>query len=447
VSPPSLRRSAGRALWAAAFLVVLVAPLVAATDAGGSGGLTLEISLVLGLVAMSALVGVVVVVSRLRSLTRGLGIEQLLVVHRSLGLLVVGLVLAHVAAVVVADPGNVALFDLLHAPPRARAATVATAALLLIALTAAGRRRLRLSYRFWRVTHVVLAATAVAGTALHVLWLRHLVENTGMRAWFAALAGGLLVVLVLRWGLRPLVAGRRAFRVRDVRSESGGVSTIVLQRAGMRRAGHAPMTFAPGQFAWLRLHRWSLLTDHPFSIASGTRPDGTVEFTVRHAGDWTRMLGRLHRGTTVYLDGPHGTFTVDHIRSTGLVLLAGGVGITPMMSMLRTLADRGDRRPHRLVVGGRDEADLLFLHELDALRDRLDLTVVPTLTRPGPGWTGTTGRIDADLLDAVLPGEFRRNQLDYFICGSAPFVTGVVGALDALAVPARRVHTEQFDMV
>ncbi len=385
MSPEALRRSAGRALWAAAFLVVLVAPLVAATDAGRSGGLTLEISLVLGLVAMSALVGVVVVVSRLRSLTRGLGIEQLLVVHRSLGLLVLGLVLAHVAA--------------------------------------------------------------VAGTALHVLWLRHLVENAGMRAWFAALAGGLLVVLVLRWGLRPLIAGRRAFRVRDVRSESGGVSTIVLQRAGLRRAGHAPMTFAPGQFAWLRLHRWALLTDHPFSIASGTRPDGTVEFTVRHAGDWTRMLGRLRRGTTVYLDGPHGTFSVDHIRSTGLVLLAGGVGITPMMSMLRTLADRGDRRPHRLIVGGRDEADLLFLHELDALRDRLDLTVVATLTRPRPGWTGTTGRIDADLLDAVLPGEFRRNQLDYFICGSAPFVTGVVGALDALAVPARRVHTEQFDMV
>ena len=117
-----------------------------------------------------------------------------------------------------------------------------------------------------------------------------------------------------------------------------------------------------------------------------------------------------------------------------------------MMSMLRTLADRGDRRPHRLLVSGRSPDDLLFTDELEDLRGRLHLTVVPTLTRPHPGWTGTTGRIDASMLAAVLPGHFRRNQLDYFLCGSAPFVDGVATALDEIGVPQQRVHTEQLDI-
>ncbi len=117
-----------------------------------------------------------------------------------------------------------------------------------------------------------------------------------------------------------------------------------------------------------------------------------------------------------------------------------------MMSMLRTLADRGDRRPHRLLVSGSSPDEILFINELEDLQERLHLTVVPTLTQPHPGWTGTTGRIDARMLSTVLPGPFRRNQLDYFLCGSGSFVTGVAGALDEIGIPRQRVHTEQFDM-
>ncbi len=396
-----MRRTVARLGWAAAFLLLLLAPLLFATGAGEHSGFVLEVALVFGLLAASVIVSTVVVVSRLRSLTIGLGIEQLVRVHRYFGLVALGLVLAHTALVVAADPANIGLLDLAHAPPRARAATTATIAMVLLAGTAVLRRRVRLPYQMWRWLHLVLAVTAVAGTALHVILLRHLIRDATMGAWFAALTGGLVVVLVVRWCARPLLDGRNRYWIREVRPEPGGVSTLVLAPAGRRRAaGWRPLAFAPGQFAWLRLRRWALFTDHPFSIASGTRADGTVEFTVRRIGSYTRRLGRLRPGTTVYLDGPHGAFTVDHTRATGLVLLAGGVGITPMMSMLRTLADRGDQRPHRLLVSGRSPADLLFTDELDQLRRRLDLTVVPTITKPcraGPGtpaastptcWTG-----------------------------------------------------------
>jgi predicted ferric reductase len=442
-----VKRLVVRAAWVMTFVALPLVPLVLLVSTREERGL--EISVVLGLVAVSALFGTIVVAARLRSLTRGLGMEQLMVVHRYLGLVLLGLVLAHTAVVVLANPGrNIKLLDLAHASPGMRAATISTIALVLLAMTALLRRRLRLPYRLWRILHLILTATAVGGAALHVLLLRHLVREEGWTAWFAALTGALIVILVLRWCLRPLLAGRDGFRVRGIRPESDEVSTLVLAPTGWRRSSRRDaMAFAPGQFAWLRLRRWGLLSDHPFTIASGARADGTLEFTVRHIGDYTQTLGRLRPGTRVFLDGPHGSFSVDHMRSTGLVLLAGGVGITPMMSMLRTLADRGDRRPHRLLVSGRSPDDILFSHELEDLKARLHLTVVPTLTRPHPGWTGSTGRIDAEMLATVLPGSFRRNQLDYFLCGSGSFVNGMVTTLDQIGVPRQRVHTEQFDTV
>jgi predicted ferric reductase len=435
-----------RVAWVMAFVALPLAPLMFLVGTGEERGL--DVSVVLGLVAVSALVATILVASRLRSFTRGLGIEQLLVVHRYLGLVVLGLVLAHVAVVVLANPRrNIALLDLVHASPGMRAATIATISLVLLALTALLRRRLRLTYQLWRIVHVLLATTAVAGSALHVILLQNLIHEDGMRTWFTALTGALIVVLVLRWFLRPLLARRAAFRVREVRRESDAVSTLVLESSGRRQGLRGgTLAFAPGQFAWLRLHRWGLFTDHPFTIASGAHSDGSLEFTVRHIGGYTRTLGRLSPGKQVFLDGPHGSFSVDHTRATGLVLLAGGVGITPMMSMLRTLADRGDRRPHRLLVSGRSPDDLLFTDELEDLQARLHLTVITTLTQPHPGWTGPTGRIDAARLTTVLPGSFRRNQLDYFLCGSSSFVDGAVTVLDEIGVPRQRVHTEQFDM-
>jgi len=131
----------------------------------------------------------------------------------------------------------------------------------------------------------------------------------------------------------------------------------------------------------------------------------------------------------------------------GLVMIAGGVGITPMMSMLRTLAHRRDRRPHRLVVVARTLDELLFRAELSELQQRLDLTVVELLRSPPPSWTGASGAVDEDLLTALLPGAFRRNQLDYYLCGPPAMVTDVLTVLDGLDVPQPRIHTEQFDLV
>ena len=451
-----MRRQLERTLWATAFLAVLfapalLAPIVYGPRMGGSSALLSGLSVRMGLLATSMLVCAVVLPSRVRSLTRTFGIEGVLGIHRFVGLAVTLLVGLHIILVLLANPANLALFDLIHAPNRARAAVGATVALgALIALTLL-RRRLQHRYEVWRWVHLALAGTALILSALHIWWLNHLVRNASMRAMFVILGLGVLVVLGYRWLWLPVFGAGREYVVREVRPESASVSTLVLEprrnaRNGLRR-GYRTLEFAPGQFAWLRLNSSVRAQEHPFTIASSAHLGLWTEFTIRHTGDFTNELRLLQPGNSVWVDGPHGAFTLNLQRTTGLVMIAGGVGITPMMSMLRTLAHRRDQRPHRLLMVAGTLDDLLFRAEIRQLQQRLDLTVVELLRRPPPDWTGPSGAVDEQLLTALLPGKFRRNQLDYYLCGPPAMVADVLTVLDGLDVPQPRIHTEQFDMV
>ncbi|HKR49314.1 MAG TPA: ferredoxin reductase family protein [Pseudonocardiaceae bacterium] len=433
-----------RTLWAVAFLAVLLVPALLGVGTGGDGLLS-ELSVGMGLLATSVLVCAVVLPSRLRSLTRTFGIDGVLGMHRFVGLMVAVLVLVHIALVVAVDPGNVELFDVVHAPYRARAAVGAMVALGGLIGLVLLRKRLRHRYEVWRWVHVGLAGSVLVLTALHIWWLDHLVRDAVARVWFVVLALGVVGILGYRWCWRPFFGACREYVVREVRAETGSVSTLVLEP---RRDRHGRgLEFAPGQFAWLRLTPSIGAQEHPFTIASSAHRGAWTEFTIRHRGDFTATLRRLRPGSPVWVDGPHGAFSVDLTPSTGLVMIAGGVGITPMMSMLRTLADRRDRRPHRLVVVAGTADELLFRAELQTLRRHLDLTVVELVRRPPQGWTGASGTVDADLLTALLPGKFRRDQLDYYLCGPPALVVDVVTVLDGLDVPLSRIHTEQFDLV
>ncbi|MGH3766987.1 MAG: ferredoxin reductase family protein [Pseudonocardiaceae bacterium] len=449
-----MRRQLERTLWATAFLAVLLAPVLLAPvlhgpRAGDGSSLLSQLSVGMGLLATSMLVCAVVLPSRLRSLTRTLGIDGVMGIHRFIGLAVTLLVALHIVLVVVANPANLALFDVVHAPNRARTALGATVALgALIALTVL-RRRLGHRYEVWRWVHLALAGSVLLLSALHVWWLNHLVRDASMRALLIVLALGVLGVLGYRWLWLPVFGAGRQYVVREVRPESSTVSTLVLQpRRARSRRGYRTLEFAPGQFAWLRLNPSVRAQEHPFTIASSAHLGLWTEFTIRHSGDFTSELRMLRPGSPVWVDGPHGAFTLDLRRTTGLVMIAGGVGITPMMSMLRTLAHRRDKRPHRLLVVAGSIDELLFRGEIRQLQQRLeDLTVVEVLRRPPPSWTGESGDVDERLLTALLPGEFRRNQLDYYLCGPPAMVTDVLTVLDGLDVPQPRIHTEQFDLV
>jgi predicted ferric reductase len=442
---PAMDQRLLRVAWLSGFGAIVCAPALAYLAMPSPGGLWDRLSVLTGLLALSALVCAAVLPSRLRSLNRAFGIESVIDVHRFLGVVTASLVFAHLACVVAEKPANIALLDLTVAPTRAKAATVATLALVALAVLAVLRSRARLSYELWKWTHVALAATVLGFAALHVWLLNQLVRDAVIGTMLALFAATLVMVLGHRWVWRPMFDPSTEFMVRDVRRENPTVSTLVLEPRRRADGSAVSWAFAPGQFAWIRLDRSLIAEEHPFTIASSAHSDAT-EFTIRHTGDFTRALRRLPLGATVWVDGPHGAFTNDVETSAGFVMIAGGVGITPMMSMLRTAAHRLDPRPYRLVVVASAPQDLLFRAELAQLRRHIDLEVTEVLRRPVEGWSGHTGDIGFELLSAVLGGSHHPSDVDYFICGPPTLVTDALSTLDLLGAAPDRIHTEQFDM-
>lgn len=444
-----------RTAWLAGLGLIMAGPPLLWLATAPADPLWSRLSVISGLFALSAMVGAAALPSRLRSVNRAFGIEGVIEVHRFLGLGAAVMVLLHLACVVAADPTAVALLDVARAPGRAQAAVGATVALAALVASALLRRHLDLPYELWRWTHIALGAAVVVFSALHVWWLDHAVREASMAAAFTVLALLLVAVAAYRWVWRGLLDPSTEFVVHEVRAESPTVSTVVLGprpchpgpgHVGGRRPATANWAFAPGQFAWLRLARSPAAEEHPFTIASSAHLDRT-EFTIRHSGDFTRTLRMLPPGSPVWVDGPHGAFTSDIGICEGFVLIAGGVGITPMMSMLRTAADRADPRPYRLLVVARSPEDLLFRAELGSLRHRLDLEVTEVLRRPLHGWDGHTGDLGVSLLAMVLGTVERPDHLDWFLCGPPGLVDDALAVLDVLDVAPARIRTELFDFV
>src|SRR5579871_4065787 len=250
----------------------------------------------------------------------------------------------------------------------------------------------------------------------------------------------LLVLFYIRI-IKPLFLLRRPYRIAEVRKERGDTATLVMQPEG-----HPGFRFTPGQFGWLTV--WGSpfkITGHPFSFSSSAAlTDGRVEMTIRNLGDFTSTIHTLPAGKRVYLDGPYGAFTVGNPADMH-VLIAGGIGITPMMSIIRTFADNGDKRPVILLYGSKDWESITFREELDALKERLNLTIVHVIRNPPAEWTGERGHITAEVFKRHLLPPYADHE--YFICGADIMMDSIEKALDELHVPISKYHSERYSFV
>jgi predicted ferric reductase len=315
---------------------------------------------------------------------------------------------------------------------------IAMLALIALITSSVWRRRLRLSYETWHLAHTVLGVVLIVGALGHVFFVDEYVSSLWKQILWAVMSGAFVLLLVWVRLIKP--ARARPWRLARVTAERGETTTLTLQPPP-----GAAFRFAPGQFGWFVFGRSPYsLTQHPFSFSSSAERE-EVELAVKALGDFTSQVRSLAPGTAVYVDGPHGVFSMDEDEGPGFGLVAGGVGIAGLISMLRTMADRNDVRPVVLFYANGDWDGVAFREELDSLEERLSLELVHVLERPPAGWPGETGYVRAEVLARHLPPGYRRFQ--YFICGPDPMMDAAESALVGLGVPAERVHTERFDMV
>lgn len=317
---------------------------------------------------------------------------------------------------------------------------VAWLLLLLLVITAIFRDRIGHAYERWRLGHAIAAVLVAALAAHHAMAAgRYSGEADLSLFWFALLALAGLTLLIV-YGLRPLARLRRPYAVEAVRRIAAKTWQLDLRP----RRG-AALWFQAGQFVWLRVGRNpASLAEHPFSIASAPDDRGRLSFIIKEQGDFTATLGTIAPGTTAYIDGPYGHLTLRRRKCEGVALIAGGVGIAPLLSILRQMKATGDRRPVVLIYGNRRWDQVVHAEELLALTAVLKLKIVHRLSEPPAGWPDPAGVVDEALLRALF-GFAAAGRWCYFLCGPPAMLAAAERSLLGLGIPARQIVSERFN--
>ncbi len=399
-----------------------------------------DIGVAFGLLGLSLLFVQFALVSRLRPVSRPFGSDALMQWHRGMSFVALAFVVVHPLL----TPGITwRAWNPFAGPAGLQAGAIALWASAAIVASSVWRRRLRLEYEAWHALHLVLALLVAAAALWHALAMGPYSAAPAVR-WMLAGYAALFAALLVRYRvIRPVLLLRRPWEV--VANEDIGGSTRLLR---VRPAGRVGLRFEPGQFAWLVTGSSPVVAEqHPLSIASSAEPnpEGTLEFAIKALGDWSgRTVPVLAPGRRVWVDGAFGGFTPGD-SDRGLVLVAGGIGIAPLRSMLLTLRDRRDRRPVWLFYAASDWSRVVFRDELEYLERALDLRTCFVFEKPDAAWSGERGFITRDILARHLPDDPAR--LEYFVCGPVPMMDALEPVLASLGVPSSHVHTERFQVV
>ncbi len=426
------------ALWTFVIVNLAIVEILFLTSGTGKNGV-LTVAKFFGLHAAVLMLFQLLLVARLPWLDRRIGMDRLTVWHRWVGFTLLWTLLTHAVLVVLGytrlDDGSMTkTFFALAGVPASLLGMLAAAVVVVVAAVSVRAVRRRLRYETWHGLHLLLYL------ALGLAFVHQLLETTTFSssafAWtywwalwlfaFGALVVGRIVLPVWR-------NARHRFRVAAVVRESDDVVSVHVTGRHLDR-----LPARAGQFCVWRFpghNHWWLA--NPFSLSAA--PDGrTLRLTAKAVGSTSAGLRDLPVGSRAFVEGPYGAFTSLHRTRPGALLIAGGVGITPVRSLL-------EEQPTGDVVvlyRVRGESDAVLLDEVRALVGARGGRLHLLTGRTGEG-TPPFEPFEPNGLRALVPDIAER---DVYVCGPPAMTSAVLGAMRELAVPRRQVHAERFGL-
>jgi len=439
-----------RPLLVTLFFLMIFSPLfiMPFVEPGLSRGWQRELSVILGFIGLTLAGWQLAPISRFTPAQKLFNLDRLYHLHHILSVFSAIFVTIHYVLLLLNFEAGLGingwalnLLNVFDSPFRSQMAVLSLLAYVLITITSVFRKQMRLDYDAWRILHDILTLILVGAGLVHVLLVGRYSSAPLMKTllWVET-ALWILAAIYIRV-IKPLQQLRRPYKIIEVRQEVETAFTLVLEPQGF-----ALPEFHPGQVAWLTIRRSPFsLRRHPFSVASSIHNRKTIEFTIKELGDFTKTIRDLKAGETVYMDGPYGHYDILKTACKGIVLIAGGIGIAPAMSVLRSMEDGNDQRPVTLFYGHRILEHVEFNKELDQLQESLtNFKKVLVLQNPEENWQGHRGFITTDLLRDELPEDYQK--LHYFVCGPLPMMSAIRKCLKEMQVSKRNVHYEEFNM-
>ncbi len=398
---------------------------------GGTARWT-SLSQITGLLASGTGLAGVYLVARPRVLEQRYGLDRLFVWHRVLGESMAVLVAAHIAASVVSWQADLgwwpAVRELTGRAPDTATATVGSLLVALVTVTSLRRVRRKMSYETWYFVHL-LSYVGFALSFLHQISLGSNVgAGTARTLWIAVHVLVLVGLVAGRWG-RLLGRALRPLELVEVRQVNG--DTVAL-RLGGRNLAH--LRADAGQFFVLRpLAARLWWQGHPISLSNAPAADG-LRFTIKARGDASAAYASLRAGTKVVVEGPYGAHTPDELGPGKVALIAGGIGIAPVRSLLERLP--GDAEPV-VLLRARHDHELVHLDEIRVLAARAGGRV-HVLVGPSSSLAGDP--FAAEQLLRLAPDLRDRHVL---LCGPERLLVAARAGVRAAGVPASAIHYER----
>jgi predicted ferric reductase len=404
----------------------------------GTGEWLTSFARITGLLGAYSALLQVLLLARLPWLERLVGFDRLSTWHRWNGHACLYLVLAHV----VLSVWGYALMDRLSIPkeiatmlgggiyPGMITATVGTALLIVVVVLSVVIVRRRVPYEAWYAVHLTAYAAIALAWFHQIPTGNELVLDRAAAGYWRSLYLATLAALVVFRVLVPILGGfRYRLRVAQVVDEGAGVVSLRIGGRNLDRLGARAGQF----FLWRFLGRGRWWASHPFSLSAA--PDGrSLRITVKGLGDFSRRLAEITPGTRVLAEGPFGVFTTDAGRRPNALLIAGGIGITPIRALMEDM-QRGTVVIYRVVRA----EDIVLGAELDAIAREHGLTLHYVV---GDHRTAE-GReyLSPAHLRELVPDIVDR---DVYVCGPPGLTDVLERNVRAAGVPKRFIHAERF---
>lgn len=401
-----------------------------------------QLGQICGVLALSGLVLQLWMGARVKLLERGVGLDNILRYHSLNARLTLTFIVLHPTLMfgpfllsrTMTLPDIISSFGLYH--------YLGIAAFLLIILTitvTVYQSKLRINYEHWKVIHKVGYIIIILGFVHSFFVGSDIIARRPLFYWWVILAFFAISAFFYRYVVRSWLLRKSMYQIVKIAKETSDIRSIYFKPLN---SGIFP--YVPGQFAFVRFYSKRLSSEeHHFTISSSPLHN-PISFTVKESGDFTSQLDKLRVGDTARIEGPFGAFS--NAGMTGpFVFIAGGIGITPLMSMVRFMKDTNQKEKTLLIYSAKTKKDLAFYNALEKLKKQARwLKVIYVLSQESHsnekhGWYH--GRITAHLLQKQVSNVL---SSQFFIVGPVPMMDEVTKLLVQLGVNKRKIFTERF---